>query len=98
MSTPLHNANSIAKLAIEGRISARQAAPLFGVTYPTLLNWIKADKIKAIRLGGRWMISSDEIHKRLSMGTEAPQAEPVEASGISDKYDQILNNYGDDDE
>lgn len=40
--------------------------PILGVTHRTLLNYVKQGKIKAIKLGGKWKITEDNLKKFLN--------------------------------
>ena len=37
--------------------------PILGVTHRTLLTYIKSGKLKAIKIGGKWKVSKDNLQK-----------------------------------
>lgn len=37
--------------------------PLLGVTHRTLLNYVKANRLKAVKIGGKWKVSGDNLTK-----------------------------------
>lgn len=37
--------------------------PILGVTHRTLLSYVKSGKLKAIKIGGKWKVSKDNLQK-----------------------------------
>lgn len=35
--------------------------PILGVTHRTLLDYVKKEKIKAVKVGGKWKVSEDNL-------------------------------------
>lgn len=43
--------------------SLTELEPLLGVTHRTLLSYIKDKKLKAVKVGGKWKVSEDNLRK-----------------------------------
>ena len=37
--------------------------PVLGVTHRTLLEYVKTGKLKAVKIGGKWKVSDDNLKK-----------------------------------
>lgn len=37
--------------------------PILGVTHRTLLDYVKTGKLKAVKIGGKWKISEENLRK-----------------------------------
>lgn len=46
-----------------------QVAKIIGVTDRTAWNYVKAGKIKAVKIGGKWKISEDNLREFINGGT-----------------------------
>jgi excisionase family DNA binding protein len=63
----LGSEEEINKLRAE-RVSLKRAAPLIGMSYPTLLRLVHDKKIKAIKIGNGWKVTKYEIRRFLEFG------------------------------
>ena len=43
--------------------SLTELEPVLGVTHRTLLNYVKTGKLKAVKIGGKWKVSDDNLKK-----------------------------------
>ena len=46
-----------------------QVAKILGVTERTAWNYVKAQKIKAVKIGGKWKVSEDNLREFINGGT-----------------------------
>lgn len=46
-----------------------QVAKILGVTDRTAWNYVKAQKIKAVKIGGKWKVSEDNLREFINGGT-----------------------------
>jgi excisionase family DNA binding protein len=44
-------------------LTVSQAAEAFGATSQTVRNWIRGDRLHAVRIGNRFLIPREEIHR-----------------------------------
>lgn len=49
-------------------VTLRQLASLLGVTYQTVLRYVREDKLHAVRVGGRYRVYEDELRRFLETG------------------------------
>ncbi len=40
--------------------------PVIGVTHRSIVNYIKTGKLKAVKIGGKWKVSEDNLRKFLN--------------------------------
>lgn len=40
--------------------------PVLGVTHRTLQNYIKAGRLKGVKIGGKWKVTEDELKRFIS--------------------------------
>ena len=59
--------------AVERRLSVAEAAVLLGVIPRTVLNWIHAGRLQALRPGGAYQIPRSEVARLLEPHREAPR-------------------------
>lgn len=52
---------------MEQMYSLSQVASIFCVTRQTVLNWVKSNYIKAVKIGRKWLVPESEI-ERLQSG------------------------------
>lgn len=57
-------------MLIENRFSVKQVAKMCGVTYRTALNWIHTNKIKSIKIGGKYFILQSVLVKFIGGNNE----------------------------
>lgn len=43
--------------------SLTELEPILGVTHRTLLSYVKEGKIKAVKIGGKWKVSEENLRK-----------------------------------
>ena len=43
--------------------SLTELEPMFGVSHRTLLTYVTTGKIKAVKIGGKWYVSEENIRK-----------------------------------
>lgn len=46
-----------------------QVAKILGITDRTAWNYVKAKKIKAVKIGGKWKISEDNLREFINGGS-----------------------------
>jgi excisionase family DNA binding protein len=44
----------------------QELVPVLDVTYRTLLDYVKTGRLKAVKIGGRWRISSENLQAFLN--------------------------------
>jgi excisionase family DNA binding protein len=62
--------NLIELLAGQGWLSPRQAAPVLGIHYHTILQWIKRGYVNVIKVGPRTRILSGELLRLRAQGSK----------------------------
>jgi len=60
-------------------------APLLGVTYRTLLTYVKTKKLKAVKIGGRWKVTPENWVwvERTAVGTMAASSPMTDRMGTA---------------
>ena len=64
----MENINSQMKEALPLMFTTTEAAQILGVTLRTMYNWIKAGKIEAVNVNGRWRITKDALQSFIDRG------------------------------
>jgi len=54
-------------------VTLKQMAALLGVTYQTILRYVREKKLHAVKVGGTWRIYEDELRRFLAEGNGAGQ-------------------------
>lgn len=49
-------------------LTTKQVADIFQVRDYTIREWIKLGKIKAVKIGRRWMVSAEEVDRIIKEG------------------------------
>lgn len=76
------------RLVRTGWLSPKAAAPLLGVSYPTVMEYIKKGHIHAFPVGPRWRIPEDEIIRFRKEGSRLNQ-QPVRPELMSEPSESI---------
>ena len=62
-------ARAVAKIDRESKLenytvyTLTELEPVLGVTHRTLLQYVKDGKLKAVKIGGKWKVSEDNLRK-----------------------------------
>jgi excisionase family DNA binding protein len=68
--------------------SVKELSELLGVTKAAILSYIKADRLKAQMLGGKWVVASDNLKEFLTGSYRKPAAsggkKRVSLRGVTD--------------
>ena len=46
--------------------SLTELEPILGVTHRTLLNYVSSGKLKAVKIGGKWKVSEENLKKLIN--------------------------------
>jgi len=60
----------------------KEVAPTLGVSYRTLLQYVKDRRLRAVKIGGRWKVSEENL-RRFINGDEDERAEELKRENIS---------------
>lgn len=47
-----------------------ETAEIFGVTFRTVYNWMRAGKLRAVKIGSRWYIPEEAVSELLEHGEQ----------------------------
>lgn len=72
-----------------GRVSLREAAVLIGVSYVTATKLRNEGKIRSIRVGGQWQITTEEIDRFNREGNYDPTKKAPESSSTPVEEPQV---------
>jgi excisionase family DNA binding protein len=64
----LENLPPLHELVGKNYVTLRQLKDLLGVTYQTVLRYVREEKVRAVKVGGSWRIYEDELRRFLSSG------------------------------
>jgi len=64
----LRNLPPLKDLVGRNWVTLRQLSGLLGVTYQTVLRYVKEEKIRAVKIGGSWRIYEEELRRFLEEG------------------------------
>jgi len=70
-----------------------ETAEMLGMSYRTVYNLIKDGNIKAVKIGGNWRVSAEELQRIVKHGTDSPKpstpASPPESPERASKSDVV---------
>ena len=52
------------------RYTTYEVAEIFGVTFRTVYNWMRAGKLRAVKIGSRWYIPKEAVSELLEHGEQ----------------------------
>lgn len=58
-------------------VTLKQLQKLLGVTYQTVLRYVREEKVRAVKVGGGWRIYEEELRRFLSEGNYKPEEDDL---------------------
>jgi excisionase family DNA binding protein len=64
----VRNLPPLESLVGKNYVTLGQLRDILGVTYQTVLRYVKEEKVRAVKVGGGWRIYEDELRRFLTSG------------------------------